>query len=472
MKKQSIIALILAGVMALSMPVLSPAVMVEAAAGEYEVSGNEIGESNVSENTISVNSAVSANTISRTTAENPQTPESPENPDTPEEDGKEESIEQPVKDEVKIPVLDPVSITELAMKTYKSVTVSWTILADAKGYELYRSTKKNKKYVLVKDITNGSIGSYTDKTKKLLTGTKYYYKVKAYAYDANGQKIYGTESEPKKITYSVPAVKLNSVKPVANGGLKLKWGKVKGADGYEIYRSKKVDGKYKKFKTVESGSVKSYTADAKSVKGSYYYKIRAYRMNGNKKVYGAYSEAKGAEVASLAHDGENFAEKCMRVFGTTSYKPYATERKALQNMTMITVKVWDFDSTGEKVTKTKTIQIHKNLALTVEQIFKEIYEGKERFPIKAVGGFSWRGDGSTSEHNNGTAIDINPNENYMIEGNGTISSGSYWRPGTDPYSIAADSEVVKIFQKYGFRWGGIGWSSGRKDYMHFSYFGT
>jgi hypothetical protein len=97
----------------------------------------------------------------------------------------------------------------------------------------------------------------------------------------------------------------------------------------------------------------------------------------------------------------------------------------------------------------------------------EIYKGKEKFPIKSVGGYNWRGDTSTSEHCIGLAIDINPNENYMIRGN-QIVSGSFWKPGKNPYSIKADGDVVKAMEKYGFHWGMWG---DTRDYMHFSYFG-
>ena len=103
-----------------------------------------------------------------------------------------------------------------------------------------------------------------------------------------------------------------------------------------------------------------------------------------------------------------------------------------------------------------------------EVIFKEIYEGKEKFPIKSVGGYSWRGNGSTSEHNQGTAIDINPNENYMID-DGRILAGSFWKPKKSKYSIPLNCETVRIMERYGFYRGFWG---NRKDYMHFSYFGT
>lgn len=455
----------------------------ENAVTDNDRSDGSISDNSVSENSVSQNDAEANPTVGEDSKYGADTlpidspsvnSENTENtgteipqPDVPNTDQTETEEKAPEEKPIN---LEGISIEKLEMATYKSVKVTWAKVEDATGYEIYRSTKKGSRYQLVKTVGQNTF-SITDKTKNLTPGKKYYYKVRPVRNEA-GETLYGSYSAPKMIVYSLPAVDFRSVKPGAGGTLQLKWKKVKKADGYEIRRSSSENGRYKKFKTVESGTAQKYTLTATECNGSYFYKIRAYRIVDGKKVYGEYSQPKKAEMSNLAYDGETYQQKCMRVFGVATYKRYATEAEALKNMTTITVNVWDFDANGDKVTKQKKIVIHKNLAATVEQIFKEIYQGKEKFPIKAVGGFSWRGNGSTSEHNQGTAIDINPNENYMIEGDGTISSGSYWKPGEDPYSIPADGEVVKIFKKYGFGWGGNGWSSGRKDYMHFSYFGT
>ena len=68
----------------------------------------------------------------------------------------------------------------------------------------------------------------------------------------------------------------------------LRWKKVSGASGYQIYRSTSKNSGYKWVSTVSSRRA-SYT-NSKLKKGqTYYYKIRAYRKVGNKKVYGTFS---------------------------------------------------------------------------------------------------------------------------------------------------------------------------------------
>ena len=144
-------------------------------------------------------------------------------------------------------------------------------------------------------------------------------------------------------------------------------------------------------------------------------------------------------------------------------------------MTTVTVPVWKL-SNGVKTPSTMSLTVHAALAQDVTEIFTEIYNDPEQFPIKDLGGYSWRGDTATGEHNCGTAIDINANENYQIR-DGQIEAGSCWEPGTNPYSIAPDSSVVRIFAEHGWSWGGDAWewssdiSYGYHDYMHFSYMG-
>ena len=165
------------------------------------------------------------------------------------------------------------------------------------------------------------------------------------------------------------------------------------------------------------------------------------------------------------------AEKKIFVFGED--EPYDDQATARENQTQITVPVWRLSSSGKKSESTATLTVHASLAEIIEQIFLEIFEGDEQFPIANVGGFAWRSN-TRSEHRQGTAIDINWESNMEAtineDGTLTITSGSHWEPDEDPLSIPADGDVVRTFKKYGFAWGGDEWTS-KVDYMHFSFFG-
>lgn len=173
--------------------------------------------------------------------------------------------------------------------------------------------------------------------------------------------------------------------------------------------------------------------------------------------------------------GEALATDLVEEFGfsySTPRKAYATAAEAKSHMVTIGVKVWDFaDSTQTtKITRTLYLDVHENIAATVIQIFDEIYQCDAQYPIKYVGGYRWAGYNS-SEHSVGLAIDINPDENYYCDRDGNALTGKYFDPENDPYSMPIDGEIQQIFKKYGFT-RGIYWSSGKKDYMHYSFFGS
>lgn len=178
--------------------------------------------------------------------------------------------------------------------------------------------------------------------------------------------------------------------------------------------------------------------------------------------------------SKLIHSTDSFAlsEKEKRVFPDGIY--FETKELAEEYMVEVEVPAWRLGKDGTKTSYTAYIEVNKALAEDVINIFTEIYNDAAQFPIKDVGGFSWRNTsgGRVSQHSYGTCIDINYNENYYVEPDGTPITGELWLPNENPFSIAEDSIVVKTFAKYGWLWGGNAWSDKyAKDYMHFTYLG-
>ena len=179
----------------------------------------------------------------------------------------------------------------------------------------------------------------------------------------------------------------------------------------------------------------------------------------------------------IGYAGESYESKCMNVFGEVveeHRRPYgddAVKADYEAHYEYVTVKVWDFkdSSQTEKVTRNRTFYVHENLVPTVKCIFQEIYECEEQYPIRSIVTY-WAGS-RKSEHNPGTAIDINPEENAYFDPAGNVLSGKLFDPENNPYSLPIDGEIQQIFEKYGFT-RGIYWNNGYKDYMHFSFFGT
>ncbi len=167
---------------------------------------------------------------------------------------------------------------------YSSIRLSWKKVGGAYGYVIYRSTSKNGGYKAIATIKKGKITSYTN--KRLSAGKTYYYKLRPFKTVKNKRQYMSYSAVVS--ARPVPG-RVNFTKATA-GTRKavLRWKKVSGASGYQIYRSTSKNSGYKWVSTVSSRRA-SYT-NSKLKKGqTYYYKIRAYRKVGNKKVYGTFS---------------------------------------------------------------------------------------------------------------------------------------------------------------------------------------
>lgn len=169
--------------------------------------------------------------------------------------------------------------------------------------------------------------------------------------------------------------------------------------------------------------------------------------------------------------GDNSAKRVL-LYGDAARSRFADQAEAEAHMAVVAVPVWSLDAqSGVKSSATLSLRVHEALAEEVLAIFTEIYNDPEQFPIRDLGGYDWRGDAASGEHNRGTAIDINFMSNYQIYAGGAVGAGDHWTPGEDPWSIPEDGSVVRSFNAHGWSWGGNSWPT-NKDYMHFSYLGV
>ena len=165
-------------------------------------------------------------------------------------------------------------------------------------------------------------------------------------------------------------------------------------------------------------------------------------------------------------------DKEIRVFGAVGAK-YTTQEEADAHMVEVTVPVWEFGDGDQLQTGWRSFRINSVLAEDVQAIFSEIYNSPLKPPIKDAAGYAWRSPmagGSISDHNYGTVIDLNYNENYCVYKSGQ-QIGSFYDPVNSVFSFPSTGVVVQTFAKYGWLWGGNAWVSGTVDYMHFTYLG-
>lgn len=169
---------------------------------------------------------------------------------------------------------------------YNSIRVNWTPVKNAMGYRIYRRTSTNGSWQRIGRVTKQSSSSFVDNTA--VTGTKYYYTVRATCTYGNTMKMsgYNTTGVTGKAVLGTP--KFTNYGVVAGKGVQLKWNKVPGATGYVIGRSTSSGGTYTKV-GAPSGSTTSLI-DKNAGKYRYvYYRIRAYRKVNGKNVFGGFS---------------------------------------------------------------------------------------------------------------------------------------------------------------------------------------
>lgn len=376
---------------------------------------------------------------------------------------------------VQIPLAKPVVQSAVSSASH-SISIRWTPVSYADGYYIYRSINATSGYTLIYTY-NASGSSYYNSwdlddslshtDKGLTVGKTYYYKVCPFVkYD--NQIFTGSFSNYKSAIVRIDAAKITKSSSKKKSTNTITWKKVSEADGYIVYYSKKYNGTYKKLKTLKGNKKLSYTHKKLKNGVAYYYKVYAYKNIGGKPLTSNEPETYLKYCDYYSYAAESYESRHKRIFGNKNITGYKSSKKAMKNMKTIKIKVWDINSKGKKYTRKFSLTVHKNIAPSMKQMFKEIFKSKEKFPIHDIGCYSWRGNNSTSEHCIGVALDINANENYMIQGK-TILAGSFWKPKKNKYSIPLKCDLVNILEKYGFSRGFWG---ERKDYMHFSYFGT
>ena len=92
---------------------------------------------------------------------------------------------------------------------------------------------------------------------------------------------------------TLPKVNLRMLKNKKGRKLVIRWNTVKGAKGYQLQYA--LSKKFKKKKSIQTKKTK-YIIKKLKKKKTYYIRVRAYKMNGKKKVYGKWSKVKKIKV--------------------------------------------------------------------------------------------------------------------------------------------------------------------------------
>ncbi len=179
-----------------------------------------------------------------------------------------------------------------------SVAVTWDITEGADGYIVYRSETDGETEEVAL-IDGGENTVFED--KDLQGGTEYLYSVAAFTRINNLQTVNGVISYEAKVMTDLETPVIKTV-AVANTsakmmGLKVTWGKVAGADGYEVER---ICSHSEKIINVSGGATIALTNNSLAASRKYTFRVRAYRVleNGTKE-YSPYSVAKVGTTSAL-----------------------------------------------------------------------------------------------------------------------------------------------------------------------------
>ena len=203
--------------------------------------------------------------------------------------------------QVQAAVAKPGAVNAAAAVSKDKVTLTWGKVKNAVGYQVYQYQEKLKKYSKIKTITSAGT---TKLTVDCQLDQTCLFRIRAY--NMKGKEVaYGGLTKPITVKTAPSRVDITYAKSDSAGKATIKWNKIPSADGYQVFRASSANGTYKKIKTVSGNNIFSCTDTGLSGAFIYYYKVRAYRLNGKKTVYGSSSEAAQVKYRSLLFVGDS-----------------------------------------------------------------------------------------------------------------------------------------------------------------------
>jgi fibronectin type 3 domain-containing protein len=150
-----------------------------------------------------------------------------------------------------------------------SIAVTWSQVAGANNYKVYRSTDENGSYEHIATIAELSYSdAISDNT------LKYFYKVSAV--NATGESVLSAFASAEFKFPDTPSG-LSAI-PLSSTSLEISWDSVQGASGYKLYHSNTTaTGTYNLIATVNAAS---YTHSGLTVNTDYWYKVSAVNIIG------------------------------------------------------------------------------------------------------------------------------------------------------------------------------------------------
>ena len=197
--------------------------------------------------------------------------------------------EEKDEDEAEEPEAAPVDITTLKVDNLEAgtdgffVSLTWDDVDDADAYQIYKLNDSTGKW---SKLAETDMTDYTDTA--IDTGVTGTYKVRATHKEGSTVKNSKFSAQKSAVAGNGQVTGLVSKAGSFNRSI-LSWEEVTGADGYKIWRQTYGSSKWKTI--TDSAKEDGYIDETTSCSKGYRYKVRAYRLVNNKKVWGKKTKA-------------------------------------------------------------------------------------------------------------------------------------------------------------------------------------
>lgn len=225
------------------------------------------------------------------------------------------------------------------LKTYNSKATVYLDGSAADYYAVIRGSKKAGFPGII--VEHGFISNPVDARVYLSSSTAL---KKLGVADAKGiASCYGLKRK-EDVSDELDATKLIQLVGKSSSRVSLSWKKVKGAEGYEIYRSSSKNGPFTKIATVKKAGTTSYTDKSLASGKTFYYKVRPYKKTQNKKITAAFCTAQKVKLLkkpTVLVKGKSSARAKVNwkeVAGATKYEVYRSSSKDGKYQKIATVK--------------------------------------------------------------------------------------------------------------------------------------